>query len=258
MAYTTSVDQIEYWNGPGGQRWVKEQAHLDESLAAITELLFDFASPQVGERVLDVGCGCGTTTLRLRTFGCDVTGIDISAPMLAVARARGARVIEGDAARAPGSYDLIFSRFGIMFFADPAAAFAHLRGITRRFAFVCWRGFEDNPWASEPVAAARDLLPPSPPSDPDAPGPFAYARKERLEHILPGAQLTPADSTMFMGADVEAAVADGLSIGPLARAAQDVDEPTRDKIRERLRAVYAKYETPTGIQVPARVWLVRA
>jgi hypothetical protein len=167
-------------------------------------------------------------------------------------------VIEGDAARAPGSYDLIFSRFGVMFFADPVAAFAHLRGITRRFAFVCWRGFEDNPWASEPVAAARDLLPPSPPQDPEAPGPFAYARKERLEQILPGAQLTPADSTMYMGATVDEAVAQGLSIGPLARAAHELDEPTRARIRERLHAVYAKHVTPTGVQVPARVWLVRA
>jgi SAM-dependent methyltransferase len=258
MAYTTSVDQIEYWNGPAGERWAKQQAHIDQSLAAITELLFDFASPQVGERVLDVGCGCGTTTLRLRTFGCDVTGIDISAPMLGVARARGARVIEGDAARAPGSYDLIFSRFGVMFFADPVAAFAHLRGITRRFAFVCWRSFEDNPWASEPLAAARDLLPPSPPADPDAPGPFAFARKERLEQILPGAQLTPADSTMYMGADIEEAVAEGLTIGPLARAAAECDDATKDNIRDRLRTLYARYASPTGIQVPARIWLVRA
>jgi SAM-dependent methyltransferase len=258
MAYTISVDQIEYWNGPAGERWASAQARMDASLAPITELLFDFASPQVGERVLDVGCGCGTTTLRLRTFGCDVTGIDISAPMLGVARARGARVIEGDAAHAPGSYDLIFSRFGVMFFADPAAAFAHLRGITRRFAFVCWRSFEDNPWASEPLAAARDLLPPSPPTDPDAPGPFAFARKERLEHILPGAQLTPADSTMYMGADVEEAIAEGLTIGPLARAAAECDDATKDKIRDRLRTLYAKYASPTGIHVPARIWLVRA
>jgi SAM-dependent methyltransferase len=258
MAYTTSVDQIEYWNGPAGERWAKQQLRIDHSLAAITELLFDFAAPRTGERVLDVGCGCGTTTLRLRTLGCDVTGIDISTPMLAVARARGARVIEGDAARAPGSYDLIFSRFGVMFFPDPHAAFTHLRGITRRFAFACWRSYDDNPWAHEPVAAARDLLPPQPPLDPDAPGPFALARKERVEAILPGAELTAADSTMYMGATVDEAVAEGLTIGPLARAAADLDEPTKDRIRDRLRTLYTRYATPTGVNLPARIWLVRA
>lgn len=249
---------LEYWNGPAGERWAKQQQHIDHSLSAITELLFDFASPRSGERVLDVGCGCGTTTLRLRTLGCDVTGIDISAPMLAVARTRGARVIEGDAAQAPGAYDLIFSRFGVMFFADPHAAFAHLRGITRRFAFVCWRGLDDNPWAREPIATVLDLLPPLPPTDPDAPGPFAYARRDRLATILPGAELVAADSTMYMGADIEEAVAEALTIGPLSRAAAELDEPTREKIRDRLRAMYARYATPSGVNVPASVWLVRA
>jgi SAM-dependent methyltransferase len=257
MAYTTSVDQIEYWNGPAGERWAREQALMDAALAPITELLFDFADPRSGERVLDVGCGTGTTTLRLRTFGCDVTGIDISAPMLAVARARGARVIEGDAAQAPGAYDLVFSRFGIMFFADPTAAFAHLRGITRRFAFVCWRAFEDNAWSYEPVVAARDLLPPSPPADPDAPGPFALARRERLEQLLPGAEIVAADSTMYMGATVEDAAQNGMATGPLARASAQLDDETKARIRDRLHPIYEKYATPTGVHAPARVWLVR-
>jgi SAM-dependent methyltransferase len=252
------MDQIEYWNGPAGERWAAEQRHMDDSLAAISDLLFAFAAPRAGERVLDVGCGCGTTTLRLASLGCDATGIDVSAPMLAVARARGARVIEGDAAAAPGSYDLVFSRFGVMFFADPVAAFTHLRSITRRFAFVCWRAPDENPWASEPMRAARDLLPPQPPAMPDAPGPFGFARRDRLLQILPGASIEPASSTMGMGATLEEAVHHGLTIGPLARAAADVDEATRAAIRERLRDVYAPYVTPAGVKLPAAVWLLRA
>ena len=258
MAYTTSHMEIEYWNGPAGERWAQHQTRIDHSLAAITEQLFSFAAPRAGERVLDVGCGCGTTTLRLASLGCKVTGIDISAPMLGVARGRGAHVIEGDAAAAPGSYDLVFSRFGVMFFRDPVAAFAHLRRITRRFAFVCWRAFENNPWAREPLAATHDLLPPQPPAEPRAPGPFAFGERAWLERVLPGAELTPADTTMYMGATVEEAVAEGLTIGPLARAAADLDEPTRERIRDRLAAMYAKFVTPSGVQMPAAVWLVRA
>lgn len=258
LAYTTSVDQIEYWNGPAGDRWAESQLRIDKSLEAITELLFPFAAPRSGERVLDVGCGCGTTTLRLASLGCDVTGVDVSGPMLAVARSRGARVIEGDAARSAGSYDLIFSRFGVMFFSDPVGAFKHLRSITRRFAFVCWRAFENNAWAREPLAVSHDLLPALPPADPRAPGPFAFAERAWLEQVLPGAELTAADSTMYMGATVEEAVTEGLTIGPLARAAAELDEPTKNRIRERLATMYARYATPSGVQMPAAVWLVRA
>ncbi|MBV8758098.1 MAG: class I SAM-dependent methyltransferase [Deltaproteobacteria bacterium] len=252
------MDQIEYWNGPAGDRWAREQAHIDAGMSAITELLFRFAAPRAGERVLDVGCGAGTTTLRLASLGCDVTGIDVSRPMLEVARRRGARVLEGDAAAAPGTYDLIFSRFGVMFFADPPAAFAHLRAITRRFAFVCWQPYEMNPWAHEPMRVAADLLPPQPPLVVDAPGPFGLARRERILEVLPGAEITAASSTMGIGSTLDEAVAEGLTIGPLARAAAGLDEPTRDRIRGRLRELYARYVTPEGVRFPAAIWLVRA
>ncbi len=252
------MDQIEYWNGPVADRWAREQAHIDAGMAAITELLFAYAEPRAGERVLDVGCGAGTTTLRLAALGCDATGIDISRPMLAAARARGARVLEGDAATAPGSYDLVFSRFGVMFFPDPVAAFGHLRRITRRIAFACWQSFESNPWAREPVRIAADLLPPQPPFVPDAPGPFAFARPERIREILPNAEITPATTHMGVGTTLEEAVAASLQIGPLSRAAADLPETTRDEIRARVRDLYAQHVTPEGVRLPAAIWLVRA
>ena len=252
------MDPNEYWNGPAGDRWASEQEHIDAGMTAITERLFAFAEPRAGERVLDVGCGCGTTTLRLASLGCDVTGIDISRPMLDVARRRGARVLEGDAGSAPGSYDLVFSRFGVMFFPDPVAAFGHLRRITRRFAFVCWQAFEANPWAHEPMRVAADLLPPQPPADPTAPGPFALASPDRIRELLPNAEVTAATATMGIGSTLDEAVAEGLVIGPLARAATGLPEPTRDQIRGRLRELYAPYLTPQGVRLPAAIWLVRA
>jgi len=258
LAYTTSMEQIEYWNGPAGERWARLQASIDAGMAAITDQLFAFAAPRAGERVLDIGCGNGTTTLRLAALGCDATGIDVSRPMLEVARKRGARVIEGDAARAPGSWDLIFSRFGVMFFPDAPAAFAHLRSITQRFAFVCWRTPEDNPWATEPMRVARDLLPPQQPFVPDAPGPFAFARRERILELLPTAQIEAVSTHMGVGSTLDDAVVESLSIGPLARAAADSDEPTRARIRERMRDLYTKFVTPEGVRMPASIWLVRA
>lgn len=252
------MEQIEYWNGPAGERWVREQDAIDAGMRVTTDKLFAYAAPRAGERVLDVGCGCGTTSLRLASLGCDVTGIDVSAPMLAVARKRGVRVIEGDAAKAPGSYDLVFSRFGVMFFNDPAVAFAHLRSISRRIAFVCWRAFEDNLWGSEPIRVARDLLPPQPALDPNAPGPFSLASKDRILELLPGAEIEAPSSVMGIGSTLEESVTMALTLGPLARAAADVDEPTRERILDRLRELYAPYLTPEGVRLPAAIWLVRA
>ena len=128
--------QLEYWNGPAGERWAATWKVIDRAEAAITEELLALAAPRAGERVLDVGCGAGSPTLALRERvgpGGAVTGIDISAPLLAVARARaagtGVTFLEADAAvhAFRPEHDLVFSRFGVMFFAEPEAAFANLR-----------------------------------------------------------------------------------------------------------------------------------
>ena len=151
--------------------------------------------PRPGERIVDIGCGCGDTTLALAARvapGGSVTGVDISQPMLAVARRRaagtGRRVefLKADAETHPfaaGEMDAIFSRFGVMFFEQPARAFANLRRALRArwtFAFLCWQGPEKNPFITAPITAARPLLAPEPASDPHAPGPFAFADPERV------------------------------------------------------------------------------
>jgi SAM-dependent methyltransferase len=165
---------------------------------------------------------------------------------------------------APPPFDGLFSRFGVMFFDDPVAAFANLRGALApggRLAFVCWRSLEDNPWASVPFAAARPLLPPQPPVEPHAPGPFAFGDGERLRGILARAGfrdivVEPRASAMTMGENLDAAADEVLQIGPLARAATELDDATRAQIRERVRAAYAPFATASGVSPPAAVWLV--
>ncbi len=256
------TSQADHWNGPGGERWAASQAEIDRSAAAITELWLPWVAPRSTDRVLDVGCGCGTTTMMMAERAASARGIDISVPMLALARRRAPQLefILADAATHAFEpvHDLIVSRFGVMFFDDPVAAFANLRTALApggRLGFVCWRAFEANPWAATPLAAAKDFIAPVA-QDPDAPGPFAFARRERLERILSAAgfrdvAIEARDTTMFLGETVEDAVTSSLTIGPLARAAAELDEPTRDQIRARLRKVL------TGT-MPAAVWLVGA
>jgi len=272
-----NAQQIEYWNGPAGERWSKAQDRIDHHLGLITEALLALAAPKEGERVLDIGCGGGTTALILRErVGPDgaVTGIDISEPNLALARARAhagmadVAFLKADAAtyEFEPSFDLAFSRFGVMFFDEPAAAFVNLRkGLVKegRLVFVCWRTFKENDWSFEPYEAALDLLPPQEPMHPHAPGPFAFADDARVRSILDAAgfrdvAVKPLDTTVNMGAGVGDALTEALTIGPLARAAAELDESTREKIRTRIAPVIAKHQTPYGIVAPAAVWLVTA
>lgn len=277
MSSVSNVQQLEYWNGPVGERWAALQEKIDLHLGEITEELIRFAAPQPGERALDVGCGCGTTSLLLgiRT-GPEgaVGGIDISVPMLDVARARAMAqnadiiFIEADASvyEFQPVFDLVFSRFGVMFFADPVAAFANLRKALvpgGRLVFACWRSFAENGWAWDALQAALQLLPPQEPVDPFAPGPFALADEARLRDVLGGAgfgniDIEKLDASVNMGATVEDAAAQALSIGPLARAATGLDEAVRQQIRRNVEKVYTHYATPSGVRPPAACWLVRA
>jgi len=268
-------DQIDYWNGPAGQRWAEAQESLDRTLASIGKAFLAFAAVKPGERVLDIGCGCGTTTLAFADAAGPngrVTGLDISAPMLGLARTRAAgrpiEFVQADASVHPfrAEYDVATSRFGVMFFADPVAAFANIRKALKpggRLAFLCWRAMPDNVWAVVPFAAARDLLPAQPPPDPNAPGPFAFADSVRLRSILESAgfkavRIEKLDSVMNMAPNAREAAQFALGIGPLARAAAELDDVTKTKIVARVSEALKKYETPSGVALPAACWLVGA
>ncbi|MDF2901645.1 MAG: SAM-dependent methyltransferase, partial [Phenylobacterium sp.] len=192
---TANADQIAYWNNAAGETWAALQDRLDRQIEPLGLRAIEAGAPQPGERVLDIGCGCGQTSFELaRRVGPSgrVLGVDISAPMLEVARQRAAGAaanvsfIEADAqthAFQNGGFDLAISRFGVMFFDDPTAAFRNIGAALRpggRLSFVCWRPMLENAWMATPLFAAMPLLPPLPPPDPAAPGPFAFADPERV------------------------------------------------------------------------------
>src|SRR4051812_29896947 len=206
-------EQIAEWNGVLGQRWVAMQREIDRIVVPFGDAAMKAAGPQPRERVIDIGCGCGDTSIeiarRVGTAGA-VTGVDVSQPMLEVARSRAAlanyphlvfRDGDASAAELPRDQDLLFSRFGVMFFSEPSAAFRHLRKSLRtggRCVFVCWRAPRDNPWTMVPLSAARKAMGVTPPpADPNAPGPFAFADEERLRGILGDAGFDTIDVQRF-------------------------------------------------------------
>jgi SAM-dependent methyltransferase len=271
-----NLKQIEHWNGPAGQAWAKRHERNEYRLADVQASLMDVAAPEPGMHVLDIGCGCGWTTLALAEAVAPgrVVGLDVSAPMLETARANAAAegvaidFIQADASIHPfrPEFDLVFSRFGVMFFADPVAAFANIRKALKpggRLAFVAWRAFEDNPWTYEPFAASRDLLPPQPPQDPRAPGQFAFADGDYMRTVLERAGfgevvISRHDVVVHMGETLEAAVSASANHGILARILPECSEETRAAVAERLRTVFMPYVRPDGVSPPGSVWLVGA
>src|ERR1700744_5929088 len=198
IGHDGNADQIAYWNGPNGQRWTDRQAEQDVLLAPVTQALIDRAAPRPGERIIDVGCGCGGTSMALASRVAPagfVLGVDISGPMLSRARQLAPKELPVDFVLAdatvypfdPGSFDLLVSRFGVMFFAEPAVSFSNLRRALRpngRVAFACWRAPRENPWMMTPLHAVYQHVPKPPPPAPDDPGPFAFASEDRVRRIL--------------------------------------------------------------------------
>lgn len=272
---TSNAAQREDWNGPTGERWAATWQLHDRTEAAISEAVVELAAPGIGERVLDVGCGAGSTALVLRErvgAGGAVTGIDLSAPLLAVARARargtGVSFVEADAsihAFRP-ELDLLFSRFGMTFFAEPELAFANLRRAAAaggRLAFVCWRTIDDNAWATVPLSAARALLPAIAPPPPDVPGPFGLVDRDRMRGILDRAgwraiEIERHDHAMFFGETAEQAADTALSILLLPRFIANLGADEHRRLRDRLRDALAAFHGPGGVALPSSSWLVSA
>ncbi len=273
--------QIAYWNGRTGLTWTTLHEPIDSLFGPVTEIALEAAAPAPGERAIDVGCGCGATVLELaRRVGPSgrVLGVDVSEPMAARARGRitaqnltNADVLVADAAlhAFPRSQaDLLFSRFGVMFFTDPVAAWANLRLAMRpggRLLCAVWRPLADNPWARVPLEAARSLLPIDPPADPDAPGPFAWAAADRVHAILAEAGwreigMARHDVPLPLAAPGQIAVAAEFAtrVGPLARALAAADPALRPAARQAVATALHAHDGPAGIRLSGSIWIVSA
>lgn len=270
-------DQIAYWNAEVGQRWAAQQARLDALIAPFGAQAMAAARVQLGERVVDVGCGCGDTTLALADAvgpSGHVLGVDVSAPMLARARERaGPRAnvafLEADAAAGvlPPGADLLFSRFGVMFFADPTHAFAAMRAALKpggRVAFACWRTVADNPWMMVPMMAGiRALGVTPPPPVPDAPGPFAFADETRLRAILEGAgyravSIARFDAPMTLGADPMAAATMAVEVGPLGGLVRENGGVASQALLDAVAESLAPHAGADGVRLTGSTWIVTA
>ena len=278
---TANADQADYWSSDAGQKWATHQGQLDTLMSVVLEAVVRRAAPQRDEQVLDIGCGTGASALVLsERVGPEgrVTALDISEPLLAMARRRS--VAEGrenvdfvlsDAQThkfAEAGADLVFSRFGVMFFDDNVAAFSNLRSAARRggrLAMICWQGAPDNPWFMLPMQAAMERLGKPDPMDPLAPGPMAFKDVDRVTGILRKAGWGEArgeklEVDLIPPQSLKAAADMATQIGPATRLIREKGASDADvaAIRKRCIDSFEPYQGDAGLRVPARLIIYTA
>jgi SAM-dependent methyltransferase len=274
--HETDSEQSALWNGVAGRAWVDAQQTLDGLFKPLEDLLVEAVTAASGRTVLDVGCGTGSTTLAVgRSLGANglCVGIDISEPMLAVARVRAthegipAEFIRADAevyGFEPSRFDAIVSRFGVMFFEHPVAAFANLRRAATADAalrLIVWRSPTENPFMTTAERAAAPLLPALPPRKPDAPGQFAFASRDRVQAILEDGgwraiDIRPIDVPCVMPeSDLTQYV---TRLGPVGMVLQEADEDTRARVIETVRSAFHPYVYGDEVRFTAACWMIGA
>jgi SAM-dependent methyltransferase len=267
-----------YWNSSAGHNWVALQALIGDVFTSVTRVSLDAAAARPDERVIDIGCGTGDTALDFaRVVGPAgaVLGVDISVPMLGFAehRAKQSGYVNISFARAdattyafePRSADLVYSRFGVMFFDDPVKAFANMRSGMKpdgRLVFVCFRTMPESPWYRVPLDAARPHLPPLPPADPTAPGMFSFASEPRVRGILEDAgfhdiQIKATDVPMH-GNNVDQAMTFATQLGPVSALLAAGSEQQRTTATEAVRKSLAASLGADGRGLGVGLWLVSA
>jgi SAM-dependent methyltransferase len=271
-----NADQADYWNGPEGQHWVEHEARFDGMLEPFVAPILDAAGVGPGVRLLDVGCGNGALTRAATTRGAEATGLDISGPMVERARAHAAaeglavEFLEADAQahRFSGGFDVVVSRFGVMFFGDPTAAFTNLTRALEpggRLAFACWQEQARNEWVVVPALAMLPIVGPPDVGPPDAPGPFAFADRDRVEGILDDAGFSDIG---FQSVELPLLLGGGLSLdetvswlsqgGMGKRFLGEADGPTTERALAAVREALAPHVTTDGVRLGSAVWVVTA
>jgi SAM-dependent methyltransferase len=279
IGHDQNADQIAYWNGPGGQRWADRQQAQDILLAPVADILIDRAQAKAGERIVDVGCGSGAISIALaQKVGPSghVLGVDISGPMLARARQLATAGLPVDFVLAdatiypfdPASFDLLVSRFGVMFFAEPVRSFANLRQALKssgRLAFACWREPRENPFFMAPLQAVYKHAPKLPQPGPEDPGPFSFASEARVQRILSeagysGIAMEPCNLSLdiAIGRGLDAAVESALEIGPAARALAEQPPDVVAAAAHSIREALTPLVRGQSVSLPAAIWIVTA
>ncbi len=263
-------EMTELWNGTAGQAWVDAQQVLDDMFRPFEELLVE-AIPD-GARALDVGCGTGATTLAIARRAGAAVGIDLSAPMIARARARAAQsgaaatFVLADAqthAFEPAAFDRVVSRFGVMFFDEPVRAFANLRRAMRdggRARVIAWRTAAENPFMTAAERAAAPFVPAAV-RRPDGPGQFAFADPDRVRQILGDAGWCDVEPrSIDVTCTLPAVELDRYitRLGPLGRVLHELDEPTRAQVTAVVRAAFEPYVHGSDVRYVAACWLIDA
>ena len=278
-AVGANAPQIEYWNGPAGDRWAELADSQDILLGALGLAAIDACDIQPGHTVLDIGCGSGTTTIETaRLVGTEghVFGIDISTPMLEIGRARlqsienvGVTFDNKDVATYPfeeETFDRVFSRFGVMFFVDPIAAFTNIQSGMKsggRIAFVCWQALNKNPWMEIPFNIALQYVPAPPPPDPEAPGPMAFADPDRVRRILSEAgfveiEMKSLETMLLFEPNVRATAQRLVRLGAASRLLSDAPEDIKAQVEDDLSEGLAKFQTESGVMMDSATWIVSA
>jgi ubiquinone/menaquinone biosynthesis C-methylase UbiE len=269
-----AAEQAAYWSGAGGEGWLAAYARIERSIAGFSREALAAAAPKPGERVLDIGCGTGGTTEELAgaVGGGQVLGVDISQTLIGAARARrieNATFVVADAAThgfAADSFDLVFSRFGVMFFAEPVPAFRNFLQALKpagRLVFLCWRTPQENPWGAVPLRAAQPFLPPMDRPGPEDPGQYSFGDRARVERILKEAGFVdpifrPLDQPVWLGQNVAEVLEGAGKFGPLARAFKEATPEQIGKAKQAIADALKPHETAKGVMLSGACWLVSA